>query len=61
MRQKAAEIGMWCFQKLNIDIASLIFTSTLGGVDWPAASPLGMNPVPIEQVAVEPQPWSVQC
>jgi len=61
VRQKAAEIGMWCFQKLNIDIASLIFISTLVWVDWPAASPLGMNPVPIEQVAGDPQPWSIEC
>ena len=30
-------------RKLLIDIASLIFTSTLEGVDWPAASPLVMN------------------
>ena len=31
------------FRKILLDTASLIFTSTLEGVDWPAASPLVMN------------------
>jgi len=31
-------------QKIPIDIALLVFTSALGGLDRPAASHLGMNP-----------------